>query len=177
MGLRVCSLSAREHGSPAREAERDVRVNRKALRESWTAYAQQQGLDRSVWADTGTAREGAALPSRNKYGAKRTQVDGIWFASKKEAARYETLKLRQMAGAISNLECQPVFPLHVMRLAYNEVPVRVITVGKFTADFSYLDEQSGEYVIEDVKGFRKGEAYRLRKKVVEAVHGIVITEV
>lgn len=149
-----------------------------ALRDSWEAYARQRGL-----LDAPPPQDGAGIytappeAKKNKYGAKRKQIDGMWFASQKEAARYETLKARQAAGEIAELACQPVFPLHVMRLAYNETPIRIAHVGKFTADFSYLDLATGEYVIEDVKGFRKGEAYRLRKKVVEAIHGIVITEV
>jgi hypothetical protein len=149
----------------------------KALRDSWTQYAEQRGLVREV-AHVERGRESRPASSRQqKYNAVRTEVDGQTFASKKEAARYEVLKLKQAAGEIAQLECQPVFPLHVMRLAYSETPIHISLVGKFTADFSYLHLATGEFVIEDVKGFRKGEAYRLRKKVCEAIHGIVITEV
>jgi len=35
----------------------------------------------------------------NKYGAKKTVVDNITFDSKKEAARYQELKLLEKAGA------------------------------------------------------------------------------
>jgi hypothetical protein len=148
-------------------------VSRNALRESWTEYAEKQGLIR----EPQPAAVVTAAPRKQKYNAVRTTIDGITFASKKEAARYEVLKLRQTAGEIKDLACQPMFPLHVMRLAYNETPIRVTQIGKFTADFSYLEMASGEYKIEDVKGFSKGEAYRLRKKLVEAIHGITITEV
>ena len=51
-------------------------------------------------------------------------------------------------------------------------------VGRFTADFRYLEPGRG-LVIEDVKGepTRKGEAYRLRKKLFEAIYGLTVTEV
>lgn len=37
---------------------------------------------------------------RHKFNAKKTEVDGITFASKKEAAYYQTLRLRQKAGEV-----------------------------------------------------------------------------
>lgn len=43
----------------------------------------------------------------SKYGAQRTTIDGIAFASKREASRYQELKLMQMAGEIQDLELQP----------------------------------------------------------------------
>ena len=45
----------------------------------------------------------------NKYGAIRTQVDGMTFDSKAEARYYEELKLRQQAGEILWFNCQPSF--------------------------------------------------------------------
>ncbi len=47
----------------------------------------------------------------SKYKAVRTEVDGIKFASKKEARRYGELLLLQRAGEISNLELQVPFLL------------------------------------------------------------------
>jgi hypothetical protein len=112
----------------------------------------------------------------SKYGATRTEIDGVVFASRREALRYAELKLRLRAGEITDLELQPVFPLHVVRLYRNGWPVTVATVAKYLADFSYLDLKTGEIVVEDVKGFST-ETYRLKKKIAEAVHGITITEV
>jgi hypothetical protein len=154
-------------------------MNRKALRDSWTEYAEQQGLIRQSPGAAGVPREAAALASRNKYGAVRWTVDGITFASKKEAAYYEQLKCRQMAGEIAELTLQPKYPLHVMEL-WRPGAIQIRTIGTFTADFEYLElvEPKGEIVTVDVKSeiTRKGEAYRLRKKVAEAVHGICIRE-
>jgi dsDNA-binding SOS-regulon protein len=65
----------------------------------------------------------------SKYGAVRTEVDGISFASKKEARRYSELKLLERAGEIADLQLQPRFPLTVNG-------VRVCT---YVADFQYRD--------------------------------------
>jgi len=98
--------------------------------------------------------------SRNKYGAKRTVVDGISFDSKKESERYLELKAMQEADEIYGLELQPQFPLHVQG-SY---------IGKYTADFEYYDD-SGR-VVEDVKGMAPDAAVRIRIKLVKAIYGI-----
>jgi len=152
-------------------------MNRSALRDSWEQYAKEHGLIKPAPVGAATAaREAAALPSRNKYGAKRTQVDGIWFDSKKESARYQELKLMQMAGQIEALELHPKFDLHVMEL-WHSGPIRIQTVGTFSADFRYTDLKSGEIVVEDVKSeFTKNTAYKLRKRLAETIHGIHVRE-
>ena len=110
----------------------------------------------------------------NKYREKRTFIDGRCFASQKEGHRYQQLVILQRAKVIADLECQPVFPIHVVRLYRNGWPIEIATVAKYHADFQYTDLRTGEIVVEDVKGFRANEAYRLRKKLVEAIHGITI---
>jgi hypothetical protein len=101
---------------------------------------------------------------RSKYGAKRTTVDGVTFASKREAKRYGELKALQDAGVISRLELQPAFPLVVAE----------VVVGVYKADFAYVE--NGRRVIEDVKGVRT-PVYRLKKRIVEAYHKVTIREV
>jgi hypothetical protein len=155
-------------------------MNKKALRDSWTAYAEEHGLIREVGdADRGGKASPSPISTRNKYGAVRTVVDGITFASKKEAAHYEQLKLRQMAGEITELVLQPKYHLHVMEI-WRSGPIQIRTIGTFTADFEYLELKAprGEIVTVDVKSeiTRKGEAYRLRKKLAEAIHGIHVHE-
>lgn len=105
----------------------------------------------------------------NKYGAKRIEVDGYTFASLAEAKRYGELKLMQQAGAITALEPHPPFDL----------TVNGIVVGRYTADFRYVEVATGETVVEDVKGGRATgtEAYGLRKRLMKAIHGIEIVEV
>jgi hypothetical protein len=135
--------------------------------ETWTTYAHQHGLVRD-----------APAPLPNKYHAIPVHIDGVRFASKREAARFLELRLWQKAGQITDLECQPVFPLHVMELWRSGSPIVITTIGKFTADFRYLHWGTGEIVVEDVKSkATRTEAYRLRKKMAEAIHGITITEV
>lgn len=100
---------------------------------------------------------------RSKYGAKRTEVDGILFASQREARRYSELRILERAGEIRDLELQPVYP----------ITANGRTVAKYVADFRY--QTNGGTVIEDVKGM-KTPVYRLKKKLVEAIHGVRITE-
>jgi hypothetical protein len=102
----------------------------------------------------------------NKYRNIRTTVDGVEFASKKEAKRYGDLRLLERAGEIADLELQPKFP----------IVVNGVKVAKYIADFVYLDCKTGERVVEDVKGMLTRE-YRLKKKLVKALHGIDVKEI
>lgn len=58
--------------------------------------------------------------------------------------------------------------------------IQITTVGIFKADFRYRVVKGlnlGEIKVEDVKsGPTKTEAYALRKKLAEAIHGITIDE-
>lgn len=101
----------------------------------------------------------------NKYGNKRTVIDGITFASKREARRYQELKLLEQVGEIQDLVLQPSFDLIVQGGKI---------VGRYFADFKY--RIGNKVVIEDSKGART-DVYRLKKRIVEAVHGIKINEV
>lgn len=100
---------------------------------------------------------------RSKYRAVPTMIDGITFHSKAEAARYGELKLLALAGEICGLTLQPKYPIGD--------PV----VAHYIADFQYY-RKDGEFIVEDVKGVRT-PVYRLKKKLVEAQHGIRILEV
>jgi hypothetical protein len=104
---------------------------------------------------------------RQKYGATPTTVDGIRFHSAKE------LKLLEKAGEIRELELQPRFPLLTPVPGSTTGRARV---GDYVADFRYREGQKGLLVVEDVKGF-KTQAYRWKKKHVEAQYGIQIREV
>jgi len=101
----------------------------------------------------------------NKYGNVRTEVDGILFHSKREAARYQELKLLEMANEIQDLMLQPSFEL---RVEGGKV------VGRYFADFKY--HIGKRIVIEDVKG-KKTAVYQLKKRIVEAVHNVQIIEI
>jgi hypothetical protein len=102
----------------------------------------------------------------HKYGAIRTEVDGISFASKAEARHYQQLKLMEKGRAIHSLVLQPKFPLEVNGKK----------ICTYIADFSYIVSDTGEFVVVDVKGV-KTDIYLLKKKMVDAILGIKITEV
>lgn len=123
---------------------------------------------------------------RSKYGAKKTEVDGIVFDSKHEAERYCELKMLERAGEISNLGLQKPFLL--LPTAYKTVPrygkkgqrladkevVRFRQVV-YIADFVYLDK-NGNMIVEDAKGVRTPE-YKLKQKMMWYFHKIEIKEV
>ena len=99
---------------------------------------------------------------RHKYGAIATTVDGIRFASKKEAQRYSFLKSLERADRLRNLELQPKFPC----------VVNGKKIYTYIADFKYTDEDGNE-VIEDVKGVETA-IFRLKKKLVESLYPVEI---
>ncbi len=101
-------------------------------------------------------------------------VDGIRFASKKEARRFEELKLLEQAGELFHLSRQVRFPLEVSGPGYPAVTI----IGAYVADFVYFTKPNhgGSRVVEDAKGFRT-PMYRWKKKHVEAQYGIEVREV
>jgi hypothetical protein len=114
---------------------------------------------------------------KSKYGALPTMVDGIKFASKREAKRYGELKLLQQIGEIRDLKLQPKFPIYAM-----SPDGKLVQVAIYRADFSYEPIGDGYpahrqwSVVEDVKGVRT-DVYRLKKRMVEAQYGIQIREI
>lgn len=97
----------------------------------------------------------------SKYRNVRTVVDGITFASKAEARRYQELKLLERAGKISGLKLQPRYPLNA------EDGTKIAT---YVADFEYVSEFNGRTYTEDVKGVETA-AFRLKSKLFEAQYG------
>ena len=113
------------------------------------------------------------LTKAHKYHAKATVVDGVRFHSKREAARYQELKLLEKAGEIRDLELQPKFALHVPQSGWHSAPV---TIGHFVADFRYR-EANGMTVVEDVKGMKTLPLARWKHKHLLAQYGIRVREV
>ena len=99
-----------------------------------------------------------------KYRTMRTDVDGIMFASKKEAMRYKELKFMLQEQRISDLVLQPKYPIEVCGKK----------ICTYIADFMYNED--GKQVVEDVKGV-KTSVYRIKKKLTEAIYNITIKEV
>lgn len=94
----------------------------------------------------------------NKYGAKRTVIDGIQFDSKMEAEYYRQLMLLQRAGVITDLELQPGFTL-LDSFTKNGKKVQGIV---YRADFKY--KEAGKTVVVDVKGVRTKD-FNIKKKL------------
>lgn len=120
----------------------------------------------------------------SKYGAVKTEIDGIVFDSKKEAKYYKIFKDKQSAGEISDLQLQVKYEL--VPAVYEYVVRHLKTKDKleqkriqapinYVADFVYKDNSSGEVQVVDVKGFRTA-AYKLKKKMMLAFKGINIIE-
>jgi len=88
-----------------------------------------------------------ARKTRNKYGAKKTQVGEVTFDSKKEAQRYMELQLLERAGEITDLRRQVKIDLIGQ---YRPMYTRTGRKMRLTADFFYVE--NGEDVYEDCKG-------------------------
>jgi hypothetical protein len=102
----------------------------------------------------------------NKYGAKVVTVDGIKFHSIGEAKRWQELLLLEKQGKISHLERQVSYDLRV----------NGHLICRYVADFTYLEEGGVWYpIVEDFKGVLT-DTYKLKKKMMWAIHGIEIRE-
>lgn len=129
-----------------------------------------------------------ALKKRPKYGAIPHWVDerliplaenpgkpsAIRFDSKHEAEYFVQLRQRLERGEITNLALQVAFPICVT----NPSGV-IVNVARWIADFVWLEASgvtAGMQVVCDAKGVRT-EAYKLKKRLVEAQHGLSILEV
>ena len=136
--------------------------------------------DREAWSQWAKDHANPRTPvaKANKYHATKVQIDGIWFDSQREAARYQELKFLVVAGEIAALEVHPGFPLMVPDLTTEGAPFVFHTIGWYHADFQYRNLRTGNVVVEDVKSNpTRTEAYKLRKKFVEAQYSIVIAEI
>jgi hypothetical protein len=109
---------------------------------------------------------------RSKYGAKGTTVDGILFASKREAKRWSELQLLLRAGEIRDLQRQVS-----IQMQGQNGPIRTPTGrgARYVADFVYYDCRLKADVIEDSKGFATPE-FKLKKAILAAM-GLDIKEV
>ena len=97
---------------------------------------------------------------RSKYGNIKTKVDGIEFDSKKEAAFYMELKVREKAGEVKDITLQPRFELQP-KFDKDGTHYRKI---EYVADFMY--EEDGKIIVVDVKG-KKTDVYKLKRKLFE----------
>jgi hypothetical protein len=123
-----------------------------------------------------------------KYHSKKTTAsDGKVFDSKREAGRYEQLRLLEKAGEITNLRLQVPFELIPAQYETYERygkrgqrlkdGVSLLEKGvEYIADFVYKDAKTGVEYVEDAKGVRTKE-YIIKRKLMLYVHGIKIREI
>jgi len=97
---------------------------------------------------------------RHKYNAVQTKLDGIKFASKKEANYYTTLKLRKQAGDVVQFLRQIPFYL----------PGGVV----YRVDFLEFWADGTVHFI-DVKGMQTPE-FKAKKKMVEQLYAPIEIE-
>jgi hypothetical protein len=83
----------------------------------------------------------------------------------------------EKAGEIKDLKRQ---------VEYELIPAHVKSNGKkeqkctYVADFTYINNKTGGFVVEDVKGLKKGAAYQvfvIKRKLMLDRYGIEIKEV
>lgn len=125
----------------------------------------------------------------SKYHSKKVITDdGLVFDSRKEYKRYCELKMMEASGIISNLQRQVKYILIPCQREPDTVGARGgIHKGKviekecaYYADFCYQMTDTGETVVEDVKGYKRGGAYsifKIKKKLMLYVYHIKIKEV
>ena len=92
--------------------------------------------------------------------SRATHVDGIRFASQKEARYYVALKARQQSGLV--------------RYFLRQVPLHLPGNIRYVVDFVEFHRDGSVHYI-DVKG-HKTEVYKLKKRQVEALYPIEVEE-
>lgn len=102
-----------------------------------------------------------------KYHSRKVTINGITFASKLEAERYQQLMLLQNAKEITDLEYQKEFQIF-------EGYINCYTGEKhrsryYVADFFYLDLRSKQWIVEDTKGVET-DVFKLKWELVQEQH-------
>lgn len=124
----------------------------------------------------------------SKYHSQKTEVNGIVFDSKKEAYRYQQLKLMEKAGIICNLKRQVKYELIPAQYIDGKLVERAVT---YISDFEYDEVVKArqrtvmmydgsnvirQHIVEDVKGV-KTDVYKIKRKMMLHKYGIRIREV
>lgn len=131
-----------------------------------------------------TSKKGNADMVKSKYKAKKIEVDGVLFDSKKEAKRYIELTLLEQNGQITDLKTQVKYILIPAQYSTKEFtksgkPKCIEREVSYIADFVYMDKD-GNLHVEDVKGYRDSLAYSyyaLKRKMLLYFYNIRIEEI
>lgn len=102
------------------------------------------------------------IPAYAKYGAKKTEYNGLTYASKFEAQIAQELDLRMRAGEFVKVEAQFRIPLYVY-LADG----KTVNIFAYVCDFR-CEKPDGTYLLVEAKGFRT-DMYRVKRKMLELI--------
>ncbi len=123
------------------------------------------------------ARKGKRL---GKYrNVRTTSGDGVEHASKKQSLRWVLLRQMEREGKIRNLRREVTYRLEVR----GQLICKYVADHVFEALFGWPHTthigSTWETIVEDVKSpiTRKNRAYRMKCKLMAAIHGITIKEV
>jgi hypothetical protein len=125
----------------------------------------------------------------NKYHSKKTRLsDGTVFDSRKEARRWQQLRLLESRGEIQDLKRQVEYELvpnqYEIVERYSDKTGKRLKDEKrlaerrvcYVADFVYTKD--GETVVEDTKSpVTRTKDYIIKRKLMRHIHGIVIREI
>lgn len=114
--------------------------------------------------------------AKQKYNARKVPYNSMVFDSKKELKRYMELSQLAAVGKVFGLKTQVKYLLIPQQKRDGRVVERECS---YVADFVYQNE-NGETVVEDVKGYRRGGAYSvfvIKRKLMLERYGIRIVEV
>ena len=102
---------------------------------------------------------------QNKYGNKKTVVDGIKFDSKLEAEYYQLLKFKKAQGHIQDFKLQPRYTLQET-FKRDGKTYRSIT---YVADFEIM-QNDGSVVVADCKGMMT-DVFKIKAKIFTKLYG------
>jgi hypothetical protein len=110
------------------------------------------------------AQQEKAQDKRRVRGTVRTKIGNESFDSKREARRWQELRLLERAGEIRDLKRQVPF-----ELMGQNAPIKTPTglTMQYRADFVYFDCRIGAEVVEDAKGWCT-EVARLKHAILAA---------
>ncbi len=148
-----------------------MRINRKAANRARAASKHGR-----IGEGGGDGLESLKTPKKPmKYRNTKTVLDGITFDSKREAARYQELKVLAARGIIEDFRHQAPFVL-APGVRFSDEK-RAKPALRYVADFAY--KLDGRLVVEDVKSkvTAGAAAYRIKRHLMLSVHGIEVKEV
>lgn len=107
----------------------------------------------------------------SKYKNRKTVLNGETFDSAAECRRYQALLLMQRAGLIKDLTRQVSFVLAPKTVIHGK-PKRSLI---YRADFGYTETETGQKIVEDVKGMIT-DVYKVKRHLMMTIYNIEIKE-